>query len=154
MQKAREPGNLSASHSGQTPSGRFEMLSGSCEILSGRFEMLSGHCELHSGRCEMISGRCEMLSVFHLSASSSKVHKSGMHSKHYSIVSIGLPNYYHFMFTLIDFFFLKTFSHVSETTLNSIFPENVAVKDLKRYNKWINQSLTQAACVWLNLEEC
>ena len=33
--------------------------------------------------------------------------------------------------TLIDFFFLKTFSPESDTTLNSIFPENVAVKDLE-----------------------
>ena len=33
--------------------------------------------------------------------------------------------------TLIDFFFRKTFSEVSETTLNSILPEKVAVRDLE-----------------------
>ena len=32
--------------------------------------------------------------------------------------------------TLIDFFFRKTFSPLVETTLNSILPENVAVRDL------------------------
>ena len=33
--------------------------------------------------------------------------------------------------SLMDFFFRKTFSPVADTTLNSIFPEKVAVNDLK-----------------------
>ena len=37
---------------------------------------------------------------------------------------------YVILLTLIVFFFRKTFSPVSDTTLNSIFPEKVAVNDL------------------------
>ena len=33
--------------------------------------------------------------------------------------------------SFIDFFFLNTFSPLADTTLNSILPEKVAVKDLK-----------------------
>ena len=33
--------------------------------------------------------------------------------------------------SLIDFFFLKTFSPFADTTLNSIFPLKVAVRDLR-----------------------
>ena len=57
--------------------------------------------------------------------------------------NVGLPIFVSDYF--IDFFFLNTFSPFADTTLNSILPEKVAVKDLKHVTdkKIINNQFTK-----------